>query len=94
MKTINTCILTLTAFASISFAKAQTADEIISKHIDALGGKEKLSQITSMYAEGGTEVMGTEMATKTTILNGKGYKYEADVNGKRIVQVLTDNGGW
>jgi|SRR5436190_5310602 len=88
------CFFALTALLALSFAKAQTADEIISKHIDAIGGKDKLSKVTSLYIESGTLVMGVESETKTTILNGKGYRNESDFNGQKIVQVMTDKGGW
>lgn len=86
--------LTLTAVVSVAMAHAQTADEIAAKHIDAIGGKDKLSQVTSVYMESGTEVMGNESATKTTILTGKGFRNESDINGQQFVQVLTDKGGW
>ena len=39
-------------------AQAQTVDEILSKHIDAIGGKEKISQVKSIYTEISMEVMG------------------------------------
>jgi fructose-specific component phosphotransferase system IIB-like protein len=94
MKTMKTGLLTLTVLLSVAFAKAQTADEIISKYVEAIGGKDKVSQVTSLYIESGTEVMGNEMVTKTTIVNGKGYKNESDFNGQQIVQVVTDKGGW
>lgn len=86
--------LTLAAFLTIGFAKAQSADEIVSKHIEAIGGKEKLAQMTSLYIESTTEVMGNESASKTTILNGKGFKNESDFNGQKIVQAVSDKGGW
>lgn len=91
---MKTCLLTVTALLAITFAKAQSVDEIITKHVDAIGGKEKLAQINSIYMETGTEAMGNESASKTTVLNGKGFKSEVDFNGQKIVQVVTDKGGW
>lgn len=87
-------LLSLTSLLLFFAAKAQSADDIIAKHIDAIGGKEKLSQVTSVYLESTTEIMGNEATSKTIILNGKGYKNEMDFNGQQIVQVLTDKGGW
>lgn len=87
-------LLSLTTLFLFFAAKAQSADDIIAKHIDAIGGKAILSKITSIYVEKNTEVMGNESSSKTTILNGKGYKNEMDFNGQQIVQVATDKGGW
>jgi len=38
--------------------------------------------------------MGNEAPSTTYILNGKGYKSELDFNGTKIIQVVTDHGGW
>ncbi|MFT4155336.1 hypothetical protein [Parafilimonas sp.] len=51
-------------------------------------------QITSLYIESTTEVMGNQAPTKTYIVNGKGYRNESDFGGQRFVQVITDKGGW
>ncbi|SFQ53296.1 LolA-like protein [Parafilimonas terrae] len=91
---MKTSVLTLIAIAFLTCAKAQTADEIIAKHIDAIGGKDKLAQVNSVYMESTSEIMGNESATKTSVVNGKGYRNESDFNGQSLVQVITDKGGW
>jgi hypothetical protein len=86
--------LILIALVSITIAKAQSADDIIAKHIDAVGGKDKVSQITSVYIESNTNVMNMDAPTKTYIVPGKGYRTESDFNGQKLVQTITDKGGW
>lgn len=88
------CLFTLATLLGFTVANAQTVDEIIAKHIDAIGGKDKIAQVNSVYMESTTEVMGNQSPTKTYILNGKGYRNESDFGGQNIVQVVTDNGGW
>jgi len=70
MKKTFSSLLVLTAFIGLS-ASAQTADEIISKHIDALGGKDAIAKVTSLYMEGSMQVMGNEAPTTVTVLAGK-----------------------
>ncbi len=91
---MKTSILTLLAISFLTCAKAQTAEEIIAKHIDAIGGQDKLAQVNSVYMESSTEVMGNQSSTKTSIVNGKGYRNESDFNGQNLVQVVTDKGAW
>lgn len=94
MKQVKLCLLGITALLNSVIVMAQTADEIVTKHIEALGGKEKISQIKSIYQESTMNVMGNEAPNITYILNGKGFKAETDVGGQKITQVYTDKGGW
>ena len=83
-----------TVVLSVAAVHAQSADEIIRKHIAAIGGKEKLSAINTVRMENTMQVMGSEAPSTTVIINGKGYRNESDFNGQKIIQVATDNGGW
>lgn len=88
-----TGVLIAVLFTSFS-ATAQTAEDIIAKHIEALGGKDLLSKINSMYTESTISVMGNEAPSITYYVNGKAFRNEIDFNGQQIVQVVTDTGGW
>ena len=93
MKMFKTTLLAATALFSTALVQAQTADEIISKHISAIGGKEKISQIKSLYMEGAVDIMGNEAPMTSYILNGKGYKSEMEFNGQKIVNAMNEKGG-
>jgi hypothetical protein len=93
MNALKFCLPAITTlFATIIYA--QSADDIISKHIEAIGGKEVLNKVSSMYMEVSTQVMGNEMTGTVTVLKGKGYKSEANFNGQKIIQCVTDTAGW
>ncbi|HMC83906.1 MAG TPA: hypothetical protein VKI61_00205, partial [Chitinophagaceae bacterium] len=94
MKKIIPYVLMIAASIATVSLHSQTADEIVAKHIDAIGGKDKISQITSIIMTGSVNVMGSDNPTTVTILNGKGYKSESDFNGQKAIQCYTDKGGW
>lgn len=93
MKSIKFLLLAITA-VSVSALNAQTVDEIISKHVSAIGGKDKLGQVKSLYAESSMEVMGSSVPQKEYLLEGKGFKTEVEFNGSNIISCYTDKGGW
>jgi hypothetical protein len=94
MKILKTGLLAATALFSTALVNAQTADEIISNHISAIGGKDKITQIKSIYMEGSMEIMGNEAPMTTYLLNRKGFKSEVEFNGQKIVNALNEKGGW
>jgi hypothetical protein len=83
-------VITCSTFA----IQAQTADEIISKHMEAIGGKDLLAKINTMYVEGAVTAMGADYVTKINSIVGKAFKSETDVNGSSIIQCVTDTSGW
>ncbi len=93
MQIQKTLLLGAIALSTIA-AKAQTASEIVDKYIAAVGGKDKIAGIKTLYTEGAFQVMGTESSSITYIISGKGFKNEVDMNGQKIIQCITTNGGW
>jgi len=79
---------------SAAVCQAQAADEIINKHIEAIGGKEKLSQVKSLYTESTMEIMGNQAPVVDYLLDGTGFKNETEFNGSKIIQCFTTKGGW
>ncbi len=94
MKQFKICLLVSATFIMATFTHAQTVDEVINKHIDAIGGKDKIAQVNSMYMEASTQMMGNDNPVVTNILNGKGFKSETEFNGQKLVRCYTDKGGW
>ena len=87
-------IFTLLIAALTFSATAQTAEEIVAKHIQAIGGKDALTQTKSVYIESSMSMMGTDAPSRLYILNGKGYKNEIDMMGSTIIQCVTENAAW
>jgi hypothetical protein len=83
----------LSVVASINL-QAQTVDEIIEKNVTALGGKEKIMGVKTIYKESDIDMMGNQASMTTYILNGKGYKTETNFGGSKIIQCITDTSGW
>jgi hypothetical protein len=84
----------LMAFTSLSALRAQTVDDIINKHVVAIGGKEKLMQIKTVHMENTSQAMGNEGPSTVNIINGVGYKLVTEFNSQSIIMVFTDKGAW
>src|ERR1700722_15533480 len=79
---------------SFSVAKGQTADEIVQKHIAAIGGLENWQKLSSVKMVGSINAGGAEIPVTITNLQGKAQKIEFTVNGMTGYQIVTNTDGW
>lgn len=76
-------------------SRAQTADAVIAKYVAALGGKEKLQSIHSIYQEGVAVMQnGTEIDSKNWKVQGKLYRQEIAFGMGSVVVIVTPAQGW
>ncbi len=92
-------IMKIVLFCTISLmgmihTKAQSADDVIKKWTNAMGGGEKLASIKSVYTENELSIMNNPASGKTYIVNGKGFKSEIELSGQTIIDCYTVNSGW
>jgi outer membrane lipoprotein-sorting protein len=84
----------LSALVLATTCCAQTAQEIVEKNLQAVGGKDVIAGIKSLVVQSNIDIQGNPSPSTTTILAGKGYKNETDFMGTKIVTCITDKGGW
>lgn len=95
MKFLLVSLIALTTLTASLAASAQTVDEVINKHVEAIGGKDKLNGMKSLHIEADMDIMGNQALSTTTTLFGKGSRNEIDFNGQKIINCITaDKGGW
>jgi len=92
MKRILFSFLLLSASFSVF---SQTADEIINKHIEAIGGADAWKKVNSFKMEGVVKIMGgAEASVSQTILHGKGNRQDISFNGMGGYFFVTPTNGW
>jgi len=92
IKPIFSTALALTLFLTIH---AQTAQEIVAKHIEALGGKAKLQSINSVFIEGvAVTSNGTSSDTKLWKVYDRLYRQEVSYGTGSVITIVTPNRGW
>jgi hypothetical protein len=78
--------------SAMSFA--QTAEEIVAKHITAIGGADNWKKINNMRQEATLSVQGMDIPVVITALHNKATKQEYTVMGMTGYSLITSEGGW
>ncbi|MBL7728500.1 MAG: hypothetical protein JNM68_12475 [Dinghuibacter sp.] len=91
MKKVLFSFLFMGALATV---QAQTADEVVAKHIEAIGGKDKLAAIKTLVREGAISVQGMDLPLKLSVEQDKGFRFDINVMGTAGYQIYTPTAGW
>jgi outer membrane lipoprotein-sorting protein len=94
MKALKSGLLSLTMLLAVATAKAQTADEVISKHVTAIGGAAAWKGVTSIRREANFNVQGTDVTLIITTLQGKGTRQDISVMSMDGYSIITPAKGW
>lgn len=89
-KTLLIGLTTLTGFLPF----AQTTNDIIAKHVESIGGMERLANLNSIRMSGTMTAQGTDISVVTSKLHQVGVRMDLDITGSENYQLLNDKTGW
>lgn len=94
MKKVKFLSLLVAAMFSLSFAKAQTADEIAAKYVDAIGGAANWKKVNSIVQTGTMSVQGADVSVVRTVVHNKGSRQDISLMGMNGYMIITPTEGW
>jgi len=88
--------LVIFGLVCVQFAQGQSMEDIINKHVGAMGGREKIITLSSALMTGTFAAMGatTPINITTTKKHMIGSRIDIEVDGKNNFQVITPQNGW
>ncbi len=90
-------ILWLIVFSlgAVVAGRAQSAQDIVNKYLQAMGGKEKLQSINSLYQEGIAVLEnGAQLSSRSWRVYDRVYRQEVVMPAGKVVIVVTPRQGW
>jgi hypothetical protein len=93
MKIIKTILLATTLFSTMAL-QAQSVDEIVNKHVAAMGGMEKLNSLKTVKMEGNLNTQGTDIAVVMTKKHLEGMRLDLEIMGSSNYQLANKTKGW
>jgi len=96
MKNLILLGLVIFGLVCVQFAQGQSMEDIINKHVNAMGGREKIITLSSALMTGTFTAMGSTSAINitTTKKHMTGSRIDIEADGKNNFQVITPKNGW
>src|SRR5215813_13550419 len=83
----------LLAFVALS-TRAQTADDIIQKYANAMGGLDNFNKVKTVKMSGTVTAQGMDLPITVQIINGKAMRSDVQVMGQAVTDSYKDGKGW
>jgi len=93
MRNLRIALFTVASLLALS-TSAQTVDEVVDKHLEALGGKDKLSSIKTLRMETNLTIQGMDVPTIVTNVHNVGQRIDISVMGTENYFIVTPTAGW
>jgi hypothetical protein len=93
MKIIKSVILFICVLFSLHSVYSQTIDEIVTSHINAMGGADKLSSLHTLRMTGHENILGTDVTVVTSKSHLTGMRVDISVMGAENYEIVTPTGG-
>lgn len=87
----------LLCFAFLLFSsegKAQTADDIITKHIAAMGGQQKILAMKTLIMKAEINLNNIKIPTTVYRIHNKAFRVDMNVMGSEGFRIITNDSGW
>jgi len=94
MKALKLSMLAAVMLCGITLVKAQDANEIMGKHVAAIGGLDNWNKLTSMKATGTFSQGGMDISIAQSLIIGKAMRMDISVMGMNGFQIVTNKDGW
>lgn len=95
MKTkFSTFILSLVLAITANLTNAQSLDEIVTKHIDAIGGLDNWNKLKSLSMECTMKAQGTDIKFTIYQIDKKCIRQDINVGGMTGYSIIKTNEGW
>ncbi len=93
-KIVAVALLLTVSVGAFTNTFAQTIDEVMTKHVAALGGMDKITAIKSAQYDQTMSVQGMDLESKTIIVVGQSSRTDVSVMGQTITNVINGETGW